>query len=475
MLTDKEVKNLFFNLEKQSGIFDYKINGISTYHILRFPIEMQLRFAKGKRIEESKFEGLKAIGAKLKARFKAKKKIQRIENTFDKPFNAKYSPFLFVGTCSLINEEGSSVDLYEIIKYFFKKKISINFALLNYQTTPFPIKSKYYHSFLPLNIDSRRQLSREEKKTIYLFLKEAEEILNINLVVKYSDYLNHVSVVLGKAEDLRKYILKLKPQFVFARSVYSASWIPIACQGLKTKLVEVQHGVVTDDSIYFQSNVGGEGLKAGHLLMPDFILTIGEEWRKIIVQQDSSFNESNVFNIGTEEYSPNSIEKKIIPNVRVLFILQGRRFNQLTSIPDFISKFLTEFQEGLDVEIVVRPHPNDIGEVDGLIKLFNKEIVIEDSAAVTSIESIKKSDYIIGATSMCLYEALAYGKTAVSFSQFKGMAASNRNIVFLDSPKDLYHLLKEPERKIKNRLPYLDSFNGEVLDSFLVNKDYQNK
>lgn len=471
MLSDAEVKERFFQLERIEKTFSFKLKGISVYHLLRFSIEMQLRYSFAEKVEKKSQHTIgKKIAGKLKRLLSTPAKQTSIDHYFDKIEEADASPFLFVGTCAWVNEEGANVDLYDIIEHYAQQKIKVNFIQPKYDRRPFPSKSNYYSSFLPLSTTLKIDLTERQKIAILGFLEHAGEVLQVDLLSKQESHTNYIATVLKQAEELEKYIRQLKVEYVFARSVYTEPWVSVACLNAEVKLVEVQHGVVGEDNIYYQSALSTIDLKRGDLIMPDYILTIGEEWKKVLINQDSFFHENNIINVGETSFEitepKTTLEEDAV--VRVLFILQGKAFNQLLSVPNFIENFLLKYKEELKtmkLELVIRPHPNDIGEVE-IFKAYTKQIKIEDSRAVSSIESIKKSDFVISATSMCLYEALAYCKTAISFSQFKGMTTNQEHISFVDTVEDLFALLKTDELKLKNRLSYLDAFNPATLDYF---------
>jgi len=469
MLSDKQIKELFFKLEKQEGIFDYKIGGIPLYFMLRFKLEMLLRASSNVNNQQQKL--LSRIAGKIKRISKKKNSIQKENVNFDEVKTTNPSPYLFVGTCALKNDEGANIDMYDIIRYYHEKGNTINFIQPKYPTTPLPTKSKYYHSFLPLDITAKSPLSDKDYKTLTNFLSTVNKILNLDINSKITPYISYVAVVLNAASELKEYINKTKAKYVFARSIYTEPWILIACKNTNAKSIEIQHGVVNHHNVYYQSILNKNEAASNGLLMPDFILTLGNEWKKILIGQKSFFNDKNVFNLGSSHFitTEKSLNKNE-GNLRLVFFLQGRGFNKLFSITNFIIQFIEQYKneiKELNLELIVRPHPNDLEEVKLFITKYSKYINIENTIITNSIESIKKSDLIVSATSMCLYEALAYGKKPISFKQFKGMNTNNNHIEFIDSISELFDIIKDHQQEKKESISYLEPFNPKVLNFFI--------
>lgn len=465
MISDKEIKDIFFNLEKDKSIFNYQINGVSIYFILRFNLEMHLRsLSLSKNKKQSFFSRVLS-----KAKQLSKKVNPTIieSNFFDSDSAISPSPYLFVGTCAWKNEEGANVDLYDIIKYYHSQGKIINFVQPKYAVNSLPIKSIYYSSFLPLNNNPKTSLPKKDVLILIAFLKKLNSELDIDFISKLEAYTINISTVLHKANELENYIIKSGAKYIFVRSLYTEPWVAIACFKTGAKLIEVQHGVVSPDNIYYQSVHPKTDLKDGSLLMPDYILTLGSEWRDILIRQQSFYDNTNVFNLGTLDYD---LETNIIDtnNIKLVFFLQGRGFNQLLSITDFIAEFIEAYKNEIkskNIELIIRPHPNDLAETE-VLKNHQGYFSIEDTNKIEAVDSIKKNNFIISATSMCLYEALAYGKTAISFSQFVGMVTNKEHIKFITSKDDLFKLIEEYRKYPTKTIPYLNSFNSKVLEKF---------
>jgi|GEM_PF-6318522 len=465
-LSALDIKNIFFELEKDKTFLSFKLRGISLYFILRFQLEMHIRTSKSSQFSNKPnnivIRGIRKINRILFG----PPKLESITHLFDSPDSLLESPFLFVGTCALRNEEGSNVDLYDIIKHYYKKNLAINFIQPEYKRRPFPKKSKYYHTFVKLE-ESSNYLSDDEKSILSDFVDYLSSKIGVDLSSKKSSYLSSASITLSRAKNLEELIVKSKPKFVFARSVYTEPWVPIACKASNTQLIEVQHGALGIHCLYYQTSLGEKDLKMGHILMPSYILTIGEEWKKILIDQRSYFDINNVFNIGTSNIGQIS---KLQNNKkkRVLFLLQGRRFNGLFTITNFLLQFLQKYASEIikkDVEIVVRPHPVDKAEAELFLEEYGDYIHIEDPHSISSMDSIKKSNFIMSATSMCLYEALALGITAISLKPYTGVIATTRGIEFIDSIEELFDLVINSNGNIDS-FRYLDEFDYKPLDYF---------
>jgi len=76
---------------------------------------------------------------------------------------------------------------------------------------------------------------------------------------------------------------------------------------------------------------------------------------------------------------------------------------------------------------------------------------------------------VLSGTSMCLYEALAFGKVSVSLKRYKGMTVPD-HVRFVESPLQLLNLLREIKNAVDSKLvtkEYLTGFREEALRKFI--------
>ena len=148
-------------------------------------------------------------------------------------------------------------------------------------------------------------------------------------------------------------------------------------------------------------------------------------------------------------------------------MLQGGHVDGIFSINDFIIQFAIKYEKKLkelNIETAIRPHPNHMNLASTFIPRYEKLLYIENPIEINATDSILNADWIVSATSMCLYEALAYGKKAISFSRFKNMNVDNKFINFVDEVEDFMKIIEEdePQEEIK----FLQPFNPVVLQNF---------
>lgn len=470
MISDKRIREIFFKFEQKRNIFDYKIEGVSFYCLLRFSMEMHIR-SRFKIEDEIKSSSVGFV-AKVKNKLANLMPKKRAKESYDKLFEGEEqglsSPFLFVSTCEQKNEEGCSIDLYDIVKYYHNKRYKINFIQPNYGFDPFPQKSSNCDSFFPLYIDRHKNLPKEAKIQLNEFLKVLDEVEDFGFAQLCDYYDSLLGNLIDRASQLEEYIRQMNPKFVFARSVYTATWIVLACHKTNAKLIEVQHGVVGADNIYYQSIHKRNTLDYGDLIMPDYILTLGEKWREILFKQNSFYDESNTFTIGSSLYNKSPLlECNKEGKKRLTFTLQGNKMNRMLSINESVMNFIEQYIDRLvelNVEVIIRPHPSEFKLTSKFFKKYKKDVLIENPSSKSSIESIECSDWIVSATSMCLYEAMAMGKVAVSYTKFKGMNSNNPDIQYVQDNEQLFELVINHRKQLS--LEYFQPFDGEVLENF---------
>lgn len=465
MISDSRIRSVFFRIESDPSVFDYRIDGISIYFILRFPLEMQLRnfhSAMPPRKQGNILNRLRSAAGKLIRSSKGNGNSKKV------PVNDPLLPssFLFVSTSDWTIAPGESMELTDIIKYYRNAGEPINFVQPDYSGN---IQKQAYHdSFSSIDVNKIYPLRFDEKQLVDSCIDHVQKGLGIDLDDERDALKRHVSKVLGMSYQLREIICKVQPKYVFARSVYTEPWIPIACSLAGTDCVEVQHGVMTPDNIYYQSphlsNIG-----KGRLLFPDHIFTLGEQWRQILIAQQNHYHHNNVHSLGFKHPAAGQRQRK--GRLRMLVCLQPGVF----SMDDFLKQFIEEYGSGLleaGIQVIIRPHPNNItGTTEIYRRYLNTAIMISNSREVNFYEELNCSDIVFSASSMCLYEAISMGIPAVSLEKFRPVTISS-HLKYVKSCAEMFEFILAVQTGLYQQvcLSYMEAFNENVLGLLLNGK-----
>lgn len=460
MIENNEIQRVFFELEKDPQLFKYKIRGFSLYFILRFPLEMTYRNAVAIRRDNKNISITKGIILRLKNKLMH----------FFLNHNCNIiipettpSPFLFISTSDWTINEGESIELNDIIKYYKSKGEVINFVQPNISNKV--KKQDYIDSFHSLCVKCKTTLTSSEKFIIFRFIQfltsKSENFHVENRII----FENYISYVFSMAAQLSKIIINTKAKHVFARSIYSEPWVLLACNKCKVNCIEVQHGVVLPNNIYYRKYSNMNAVDKPDLIFPNYILTLGERWNSTFTYQNELYSNANVMTIGQKALPQ---KKKKEQNVfRVLICLQSGIFNIDTLIVPFVEKFLNDLIQH-SISLVIRPHPNSI---ESSINLYEKHLgnnlEIENPSIVPFYESLALTDAIVSHSSMCLYEALATNIPAISVLDARGLVLDD-NISFVGNPLDLFNEILNIKKKeqVNVMIPYLSPFNEKVLEQF---------
>lgn len=465
MKTDREVKELFFEIETYENILNYTIQGYPLYFMMRFQLEMDYR--------NSALKGVFKKSLILKIKIILKKSLNSIIELFNKPVQANYKSdniniiqpckILFISTSDWTRNPGESMELYDIINYYKSKGQIINFVQPVYSTIIH--KQSYYDGFYPINF-SKSELTKDDKFTIEKCLKEISTHLNINLLTLINNYYHNIATTLSLTKQMKELIQECKCKYVMARSVYTEPWVILACHTTDTRCIEVQHGVVAFDNIYYQSPLLPKH-RNGKLLMPDYILNLGEEWQQILLSQKSGYAKRNTFVLGVKMEKMK--EKKSADNsLNVLICPQ----TGIYSIDNILELFFSKYGHRMASEkitIILRPHPNSYSDKNLKYTTWsNSSITIQNPKQIKLFEAFNYSDLLVSPCSMSLYEAIAHGIPTASFEKFRYLTIE-KGLKYLKDEEDLWNFIIS----IKNaqyhqiQVPYLSPFNTRVLDKFI--------
>lgn len=516
MYSDKQIKDIFFDLEKSPNLFDFQFRGFSMYFMVRFFFEMQVRNSvvpkpdnKQKQednqvvtpITNKKYSTklaklaykypknllsklIIAIDWRLARRKEQKNSLldtkeksiayKKLIQHFDTNKDIPKTPFLFVSTSGLMTKDNVSMEMPDIMQYFHEKRYPIVF-LQGY----FGIKTRkmpFYDKFILLEDNNNEvgKITEVEKIQLNQFVSFLRQYFNL----PFENFENIFEGIFlhqySKAINLLWYIQQTQCKYVFARSIYSDPWVIMACKLANVNCVEVQHGPMYVDLIYYQSALPIAKLGQNTIILPNYMITTGEVWKDVFIEQGYIYTEHTILNLGHHEYEQvikNTANQQVnyVQSKEFTILVAGQAgiFNISQEISNFIEKYKKELTEA-NIKIIIRPHPLHIDEtVNKLQEQYAAILTLQKPQTINIYEALQSTDVVISAASTCLYEAIAMGKAAISFKKFEGQLLA-KDILLVDTIDELWNLLK----KIKNKeikitpKPYISPLNTKVLDIF---------
>ncbi len=469
MLSDKAVKDIFFELEKDDQILSYNIRELPLYFILRFHLEMDYRYYfenpyySRKNIIQSLKIKIRKLGDQILSIPKYRRRNGIINS--DGLSNIKPGNILFVASSPLTRNAGELVDLYDIIQYYHSKGEVINFVFPGGDSEV--NKQSYHTGFYSFSNNEVVKINNEEKKIIKECISRVSFILKVDLRPLVNSYIKYIGRTISLCDRLQKIIISSKAKYVMARSIYTEQWISLACRKTNAKCIEVQHGVVAEDNIYYQT-ANLLNVKERKLLFPEFILTLGDEWTKLLIHQKSGYDSNNTFTLGVKE----ELKKKVHSNgetFNVLICLQHGIYSDFEE--NVLNNFFNSYKKNLaneKINIFIRPHPR----LTSFVKfdhIIDSNVKIQYPSEIKFSESLKSCDVLIGIISMSLYEAIARGIPTAAFEIFSGLTMRN-GLKHLNDVEDVWTFILQVKSGYykQEQIPYLSPFNTAILDKFIL-------
>lgn len=470
MVTDEEIKEIMFKIERHPETFSYQVEGVSTYFLLRFVIESKVREIlsspdpknrKKTTVEKPNTNGLKKqFWDKLK-QFVMKVKYKLLVSM---PNNLPKTPFLFFTHLDINHQKKGNFT--SILKYYAQKGVKTTLLTwdFTYKTTkPSYVKKLFYFpSFMPKN--TAPVVNLEE------FLKHLTEVVSIDFSTYKDNWEKVIQVELLNADRLQQVITKSECKYVFFSVAYGFPFVLLACNRANIASVELQHGVMPEELVYYHSEVPSDKLGPETLVLPSFILTLGQKWKDIVLNTKYIYNNTNTFILGNAALSgfeQNKISKPA-NYLNVLVTTQPSIYNVKKQLEELAKLHKVKLIQH-HIKFSIRPHP--LWDFEYYRKLCEENadiFLFDDSHKNDLYQSLQNADIVLANTSMCLYEALALGKEAISLEAFRGQIVG-KHVKFVESVAGLLdYLLTDYKRSEVEKYPeYLIPFDQSVLDRFL--------
>ncbi|MCW1713949.1 MULTISPECIES: hypothetical protein [Synergistaceae] len=294
--------------------------------------------------------------------------------------------------------------------------------------------------FILYKIFKKIDLTQDEINNIKKIEKEIYFRLNVNIdlmkiiidsVLKFKyDYLYY-----------NKLFLKSKLKYVFLICSYGLEALIFAAQVNKIKVIEIQHGTMSDEHLGYNYNLR----KVRYF--PDMIFLFGKYWDDIT---NIPLDNNNKIYYGYP-YLDSQLKKisKIKKNKnKIIFISQGIIGIQLSQIAYEFALNNSEFL--IDYKL----HPSEINIWESIYpqlktasKLSNFNIINDNQ--INTYELLAKSEFQVGVNSTLLYEGLAMNLKTILINlpgiEYMKVLIENNYVMLANNSSDILNCIHKSE------------------------------
>jgi len=396
-MTFSEACESFFQLEQDLDLFEWEVDGIRVWELIRFQVFNAI-------MQELGFYGQAHTIPDRSIKAKIIQFLGSLKNYFLKnPFLIKKGSIIISGHP---RRKLFSDNLYwDIYSDYFANLLKDGVVLEPYygngHLTPAKSDHLYYNDFiatLSYFCRSLRVLSKNNGE-----ICESENIYSAIL----DRFKAHINVKNVAKESLEKYKIErfffkklfqfVKPKACFILVSYGKDSFVAAAKECEVPTIELQHGVVSRYHMAYSFPCKNTKHK-----FPDFFFTFGEYWKQNV---DFPIPESKIYNIGYPHLETcRSALKDVSKSDTVVFISQGTIGKSLSQF----AKQLRQFAPA-HIRIVYKLHP---GEYDRWREdypwLVDSDLEVIDSHTPDLYELFAQAKWQIGVYSTAVFEGLAF-------------------------------------------------------------------
>lgn len=375
---------------------------------------------------------------------------------------------MFFIVSRFVDKNGRKIDHYlkDFIPFFQNDNFTIELYNEGTEKNHF-IEQKYYHEL-------KRYMWITEKfeklfpyllsnKEIQVFSTKIETLINKEFNTSYCwSKLILKKISIHKLDCLyAKYLLKkINPKIVFLHAYprFYRSTIKV-CKDLGIISVEVQHGSITPGSISvrFDQNISFRNLK----LVPHYIITLSEYWKKMIDPRLPSISVGNSF------FYTDTIKNKL--NNIFLVISGNFIYNKLMELTIELAKALP------DNKFIYKLHPSENYRLEQA-KTQTKESpnieIIFNERDINQL--IKEAKYLLLIQSTCAYQALQNGCDLLILKSQYYQESSDifdlENVHLVSGLREIIRVLTEKNQLSiaeSEQLKFFEKFSEEKFINFL--------
>lgn len=397
----KEVLNEFINFENENKVFEYKIDDIYFWYLIRRRISDNILISK-KLISTSDYTTGNNIVEK--ALYFSKYLLNAFFNLFKK---VPHVDEIIINHPRKIIVDGKYIDIYTYYLENDLREKGINFITLDVPLNWHKhLLKKEKHIRYMENFSIIKKIIFNKLNAKKIKQNEILQKLSKQLIAKFGDDGNLISVVnleIQKFKDDYKYfkhfLKKANPKkiSIVISEVYPG--IIAAAKELGIETVEIQHAVITKEHLAYeypnQKNIP---------YFPDKIRLFGEYWYDTV---DLPLEKKDIVLTENKFLTSKRNEKVSKKNNQILFITQGWVTKKMLI---YIQKFIKKTSK---YHIVVKLHPS---EYEVWQKIYPELVELKENFGIEVVDNFNKSiydwliesKYVVGVSSTCLYEALFF-------------------------------------------------------------------
>lgn len=445
VLTIKELCEKLWKLENELKLLDKEIKGIRFWELTRFRVFGEL---------SQKLSGYgQAHTEKNKFKDKTINFFGIVKNSILRnPFKGKYTvDFILYDHPRKVKVYGNNIDIYteHFIKAHNEKKFDVieRPQLWKHKTTVLKKNRKYTdHEILTSYLKKKMFPVKLEDKDLRFIKSLKNEIysrFNIEIDI-YTIILKSLETFIHRKEYHKKLFQKRKPKSIYVVVSYSNIPIIAAAKELDIKVIEFQHGVITDYHFAYNYSDPDKNL----IYFPDKLLTFGEYWGKTKGLPNQIEIEEYGFPYLNEQLKKYKTTSKI--KNQILFISQGTIGRDLSEFALKVAKKIPEYH------IVYKLHPGeydrwkrDYPALNSAMHLDNFDIIDNNKKNLYSF--LAASEYQIGVYSTAIFEGLALNCKTLLYKlpgiEYMEDLINQDMVKLVHNPDETAHYLKNYEWK----------------------------
>lgn len=409
-LSEKDIYNLYLQIEKELDLFSKTIDGIFFWKLIRFKLYFKIlssfelvkdRQNQRNSRKEQFFRTLNVVkNSLLYSVFKDKKqtdvlffenprKIRQNDGKYIDPFS-----YYYIKEYSKCKNDFEIIDLGHYGVHFDKADKNRKFAESFYFDFIYKVKNKIFKQDFT---QSERNIINEVEKVIY---EKFQIKVNIESLVKQK-----ILDFKYQDEKFDKLFKIKKPKEIYLVCSYGKEGIIHAAQSNDIKVVEFQHGVMGKYQLGYSFPYN---IKIPYF--PNKLLMFGEFWND---NTDLPKNQIEIEYIGFE-YLTSKLDgyKDSKKEKQVLIISQPGNVDDLIPTSIILAKNNPEYN------FVYRLHPKEVKNwlniypklVDAIEKLENFQV---DTCKSDLYKQVSKSEFVVGINSAAIFESVVLGSKLI--------------------------------------------------------------
>lgn len=403
----RNITNIILEIEKTHNLFEWEINGVFVWEIIRTQIYSKALFHLEPPHEKTNISLKKFEVILSKIFYKVKRYLNAI--VFNPFFDFVKTDVIIFESSRKVLFEGEYIDPHT--KFLYDELVSDGNTISRYQSSfsydklsKRSLKVKhldliYLISFFKINFTKSKLLSEDFKK-----IKLVEDCLYTEFEVAFKlRKMIQKEIKFFKSNSIffDKLLKRKKPKEIYIVNFCDKAALISQAKEKNIKVIDIQHGLISaDDVIYHYPNSKEGSLK----YFPDQFYAWSKVWQeicKIPLRKENIIIYGNKYLINQSKKF--NCQKK---NTKQILIISQPGLTQ--QIADFV---LQNYSSFVNMEIIYKLHPSEysvLNEYQSLLKLKNMPNVSFASKLIDLYELFAKVEFVGGVCSVALIEAITF-------------------------------------------------------------------